>query len=310
MSHGRSASHGVVSTTWWRPTSPRNATSPKAVHTRANEARNERAGSSRRKHRRGRPLDQLDGPQAGREHHRRRHHEPADEEDRDGRSEGHAALDQRVVMERGRGACQLGDDQDRPATGDQDRDVEVPRVCAPAQLPRPALDSRDERRAFERGHGVDLRRSRVRIRMGASWPSRTSRVVENVFDGVPEVVARHPFGQTRVVEATLVAETSVAVEHEDVEGAGRSVGPRDPLAFVDHVRERIAVLGGTLAHPEKALVRIQLRAVRVDGDDLHASRAEVALQGVHRSAYAFAVGQRFDEKIRTSASRSAKVEKP
>ena len=40
MSHGRSASQGVVSTSWWSPTSPRNATRPKSSQTATKDPRN------------------------------------------------------------------------------------------------------------------------------------------------------------------------------------------------------------------------------------------------------------------------------
>ena len=73
MSHGRSASHGVASTTWWRTSSPKKARRPNTDHTAAKAPRNPARSAARRSCRRpfGCHLDRLDREEARGHHHRR-----------------------------------------------------------------------------------------------------------------------------------------------------------------------------------------------------------------------------------------------
>ena len=149
----------------------------------------------------------------------------------------HAALDQRVVMEGGPDAGRLGDEQERPrpATSAGTASDRRPRSADD----RVEADDRAGRRVrsntaigLDSLHEVEAAAERS-CRRHPDVPAR-----EQVVERVPQVVARDPLRQPRVVEAALVAEAPVAVEDEHVERAGRAVGLRDPLAVVDQVRER------------------------------------------------------------------------
>src|SRR5439155_276551 len=121
-----------------------------------------------------------------------------------------------------------------------------------------------------------LDRAADRVVLLGRGPARREQGIERLG----QLAARHLLRPLPVVvDAAVVGEPSLAVEHVDVRRAHRPEGARHVLRLVDQVREAVGLLAPAPEELGRPVVGIVGRVVGTDADELHAARRILAVEG-------------------------------